>query len=145
MEERFKIAQIHICPVYQKEGFYKPDLEYPLRYCVIDNENEIAIDIKTKLKYDYIKTMSRLYFVSQSYKKIKGNSRVAIFPLANFGPIEYDINEAEKIINELKNNKEFECGNEVFNNEEYLKYLKQEQQIEQNKTKKKTKTRKSRK
>lgn len=136
MEERFMITEIHICPIYQINEFYKPDLEYPVRYCVIDNENEIAIDIKTKLKYDYVKTMSRLYFVSQSYKKIKGDRRVAIFPLANFGSKEYDIKEAEKIIKALKDNKEFKDGNEVFDNKQYLETIKQEQLIEQTKIKK---------
>lgn len=142
MEERFKICEMYICPIYEKEGLYKPDLEYPTRYCVIDNAKEIAIDIKTGLKYDYVRTMSRLYFVSQSYKKIKGNRRVAIYPLASFGNLEYDIKEAEKIIEALKNDKEFEDGNETFNNKEHLEYIRQEQLIEQNKIKRTKKLRK---
>ena len=143
MPERFLITEIHICPIYQIDGFYKPDLEYPIRYCVIDTENEVAIDIKTKLKYDYVQTMSRLYFVSQSFKKIKGDRRVAIFPLADFGSKEYNIKEAEKIIKALKNNKEFKDGNDVFDNKQYLEYIKQEQLMEQNKPKKMMKLRKS--
>lgn len=142
MEERFLITEIHICPIYQKDGFYKPDLEYPARYCVIDTENEIVVDIKTKLKYDYVQTMSRLYFVSQSFKKIKGDKRVAIFPLSEFTSKDYDIKEAEKIIKALKNDKEFKDGNEVFNNKQYLEYLKQEQSLEQNKSQKMIKLRK---
>ena len=145
MNERFKICEMYICPIYEKDGLYKPDLEYPTRYCVIDNVKEIAIDIKTRLKYDYVRTMSRLYFVSQSYKKIKGNRRVAIYPLASFGTLEYDIKEVEKIIEALNNNEEFEDGNETFDNKEYLEYIRQEQQIEQNKIKRSKKMGKSRK
>ena len=142
MEERFLITEIHICPIYQTDGFYKPDLEYPVRCCVIDTENEVAIDIKTKLKYDYVQTMSRVYFVSQSFKKRKGDRRVAIFPLADFGSKQYDIKEAEKIIKALRNNKEFKDGNEVFDNKQYLEHIKQEQLHEQSKPKKMTKLRK---
>lgn len=126
MEDRFKIEEIHICPVLKIGNSFKPNLEYPTRYCVIDEEKEIAIDIETKLQYDYVKTISRLYFISQSYEKINGDRRVAIFPLATLicGG-KYRV-EGNFIIDQLKNGVEFQDGNEVFNNEQYLEYLNQE-------------------
>ena len=44
MEKRFRVSEMHICPVYRIGTNFKPDLEYPTRYCVIDNEREIAIE-----------------------------------------------------------------------------------------------------
>lgn len=131
MEERFVIAEMHICPVYKVGNNYKPDMEYPTRNCVIDNEKEIAIDIKTKLKYDYIRTMSHLYFLSQSSQKIKGDNRVAIFPYASILYTGYNQKDAIEIIGKLKRNEEFKDGNEVYGNEQYLEYVKQELEIEQ--------------
>ena len=128
MEERFIIAEMHICPVYKVGNNYKPDMEYPTRNCIIDNEKEIAIDIKTKLKYNYIITKSHLYFLSQSAQKIKGDNRVAIFPYASILYTGYDQNEAREIITKLKNNEEFQDGNEVYGNEQYLEYIKQEKE-----------------
>ncbi len=126
MDERFNVCEIHVCPVYKVGNSFKPDREYPTRYCVVDEEREIAIDIKTKLKYDYVKTMSHLYFISQSYKKIKGDNRVAILPYASLLSDGYDRSEAISIIEQLKNNVEFQDGNEVYDNKSYLEYLKEE-------------------
>lgn len=126
MDERFNVCEIHICPVYKVGDSFKPDREYPTRYCVVDEEREIAIDIKTKLKYDYVKTMSHLYFISQSYKKIKGDNRVAILPYASLLSDGCDRQEAISIIEQLKNNVEFQDGNEVYDNKSYLEYLKEE-------------------
>lgn len=146
MEERFIINQIHICPVYKIGDIFRPDLEYPARYCVIDKEQGIAIDIKTKLKYDYVETMSHIYFISQSYEKIKGENRVAIIPYASVLYNGYDSLEASNIIKALKNNVEFEDGNKVYDNKSYLEYLKQEfikdTENEKNKRKKFTKRKK---
>lgn len=126
MESRFEIVQIRICPIYnQGYGKLKPDLNYPNRYCVIDKEKEIAVDINMGLKYDYLRTSSNLYFMYNDANKIKGNRRVALFPIEKFG-FDYDVNSAELIIEKLKNGVEFQDGNEVFNNEQYLEYLNQE-------------------
>lgn len=133
MNKRFFIREIHICPVYKKGNSFRPDMGYPTRNCIIDEEKEIAIDIKTRLKYDYIKTMSHLYFLSQASEKIKGDNRVAIFPYASILYTGYDQNDAREIIEKLKNNEEFQDGNEVYGNEQYLEYLKQEREIEQEK------------
>ena len=95
--------------------------------------------IKTKLKYDYVKTMSHLYFISQSYKKIKGNNRVAILPYASLLSDGYDRQEAISIIEQLKNNVEFQDGNEVYDNKSYLEYLKEEALKETQKKKNKIK------
>lgn len=126
MNERFNICEIHICPVYKVGDSFKPDREYPARYCVIDEEKQIAIDIKTRLKYDYIPTASHLYFMSQSYQKIKGDNRVAILPYTSILYGNCNLKAARNIIEELKNNVEFQDGNEVYDNKLYLEYLKQE-------------------
>lgn len=139
MDGRFNVCEIHICPVYKVGDSFKPDREYPTRYCVVDNEKQIAIDIKTKLKYDYVKTTSHLYFISQSYKKIKGNNRVAILPYVSLLSDGYDRKEAMNIIEQLKNNVEFQDGNEVYDNKSYLEYLKQEALKETQKQKNKVK------
>ena len=139
MQERFDVCEIHVCPVYKVGNSFKPDREYPTRYCVIDKEKEIAIDIKTKLKYDYVQTMSHLYFMSQSYKKIKSDNRVAILPYATFAYGNCDMKEAKNIIEQLKNNIEFQDGNEVYDNKSYLEYLKQEVLKEMQNNKNKTK------
>ena len=124
MEDRFKLEEINICPIHKiQEKFLKPDTNYPTRYCVIDEEKEIAVDIKTKLKYDYVKTISNLYFINKSYEKIKDNKRLAILPFATFFVDEKYRVEGNFIIDQLKNGVEFQDGNEVFNNEQYLEYL----------------------
>ena len=144
MGERFFIKEIYICPFDRVQpGKLKPNLkDYPTRICVIDDEKEIVIDIKTGLKYDYIKTTSHLYFLSQSYKKIKEDKRVAVFPLMLMSDDSYDLREVVKIINRLKRNETFEDGNEVYGNEQYLEYINQEKEIEEEKyqnTRQKTK------
>ncbi|MBQ2946520.1 MAG: hypothetical protein IJE04_01540 [Bacilli bacterium] len=126
MDEKFIVTKIHICPVYKVGDSFTPDMEYPTRYCVIDEEKQIAIDIKTKLKYDYVKTVSHLYFSSQSNKKIKGDNRVAIFPYTSISYNGCDMNESRKIIEQLKSNEKFQDGNEVYDNKSYLEFLKQE-------------------
>ena len=81
IDQRFLVTSMYICPfeitddrfVVQKEG-------YPTRLCVIDNEQNIAIDICHGLKYDYVKIMSGLHFVSNYSDKIKSQKRLAVFP-----------------------------------------------------------------
>ena len=139
MDERFNVCEIHICPVYKVGTSFKPDMEYPTRYCVIDKENKIAIDIKTKLKYNYIATMNHLYFLNDSSKNIKGDNRVAIFPYAPILISDYNLDEASIIIEQLKNNVDFQDGNEVYDNKSYLEILKEEVQKESQNKKKKVK------
>lgn len=133
MGERFFIKEIHICPFDRTDiGKLKPNLvDYPTRFCVIDEEKKIAIDIKTRLKYDYIETVSQVHFLSQSYKKIVGDRRVAVFPYKNLNYNDDYLIDAVDIVNQIKNNKEFQDGNDVYGNEQYLEYLKQEKEIEQ--------------
>jgi len=126
MKGRFEICKINICPVYKIGYGFKVDKLYPARYCVVDKEKEIAIDIKTKLKYDYLETNSHLYLMCESSKKINGDNRVAILPYELILYDNFDLQEAENIIEQLKSNVEFKDGNEVFDNKSYLEYLKQE-------------------
>ena len=128
MGERFFVREIHICPFDRTDiGKLKPNLaDYPARYCVIDMEKQIAIDIELKLKYDYIETVSWLHFVNQSYKKIKGDKRVAVYPYKLINDNNFDLIEAVQIMNQLKNNYEYPDGNEELNNEQYLKLIKED-------------------
>lgn len=130
MEERFSVKNIHICPVDIAYDRFKPNLNFPTRFCVIDEKEEIAIDIKTKLKYDYVKTMSHLYFIGKSYEKIKRNKRVAMLPIFSFEYDEEIYNESNIIINMLKNGETFKDGNEVYDNEQYLEFIKEEYESE---------------
>lgn len=132
MGERFFVKEIYICPFDRVQpGKLKPNLkDYPTRICVIDDEKEVAIDVKTGLKYDYIKTTSHLYFLSQSYEKIKEDKRVAVLPLMLISDDSYDLREVVKIINRLKRNENFQDGNEAYGNEQYLEYINQEKEIE---------------
>ena len=137
MNDRFLITGIYICPVDRVGiGFFKPNLNYPVRYCVIDNKTKIAIDIKTKLKYDYILTVNHKDFIDNSNKKIEPNKRVAIFPNFTFEYDNYDLEEVKRIIERLKNNERFADGNDALNNEQYLEYIKREENAN---TKEKTK------
>lgn len=138
MEERFIVREIHICPFDRESiGKLKPKLEeYPPRYCVIDKEKQIAIDIELKLKYDYIETISWVHFVNQSYKKIQDDRRVAIYPYKLMNEDSFDLVEAVKIINQLKNNYEYPDGNEVYNNEQYLEHINKETKEKSNVKKK---------
>lgn len=144
MNDRFLITGIYICPVDRVGvGFFKPNLNYPVRFCVIDKKNELAIDIKTKLKYDYILTANHKDFIDHSDKKIRPNRRVAIFPNSSLGYGNYDIEAVKQIIEKLKNNERFPDGNDVLNNEKYLEYIEREESTKTNtKTKKIGKRRK---
>ena len=133
MSKRFVVNEIHICPFERiRPGILKPNIkDYPTRVCVIDEEKQIAVDIKTGLKYDYVPTISNLYFLSQSYEKIHDDKRVAVFPLLLLGNDSFNLlNEAEDIKQKLANDYEFKDGNEVYGNEQYLEYIKQEKEIE---------------
>lgn len=125
--ERFLVAQMFICPfVIRDDKGIVPDLNYPLRFCVIDKERKIVVDIKNKLKYDYVETISMLYFINDSLKKIRNNKRVGVFPVLPI-PIDLEINElSNDIITKLENSEDFKEGNEVLSNEEYLKSIENE-------------------
>lgn len=145
MSRRFDITEMHICPFDRVDGQLRPNLKYPKRYCVLDKEKEIAIDIKTKLKYIYVITSNNKEFMHEEYKKIQGNKRVAIFPLDSCDYSKIDLKGAQQIIESLRNNEEFQDGNEVFDNEKYLEYIENEQLNNQNKSKKTKKIGKRRK
>lgn len=125
MGERFFVKQIHICPFDRTDlGKLSPKInEYPARYCIIDEEKQIAIDIELKLKYDYVETISWLNFINQSYEKIQDDKRVAVCPYRLMNDNDFDLVEAIKIINNLKNGYEYPDGNETYNNQQYLEYI----------------------
>ena len=137
MNQRFKVTNIFITPIYDlRNGNFRRDFEYPLRTCVIDTYQGIAIDIKTKLKYDYIETMSYLYtsIMKDHYKKIDGQKRLAVCAVESIKKLNIDLNDVEDIKKKLENGYKFLDGNDIFNNEQYLSYIEKEPQIEEQKT-----------
>lgn len=125
--ERFLVTEMFICPFINIDNkWIKPDLDYPLRFCVIDKERKIVVDIKSNLKYDYVETMSMLYFINDSYKKIRNHKRVGVFPVFPLSIDSEIIKISNDIITKLENGKDFEDGNEVLSNEEYLKLIEKE-------------------
>ena len=57
MKNKYAINKVNICVFeFSGDSFVRPCLDkYPdLRLCVIDNEENIAIDVEHKLKYDYL-------------------------------------------------------------------------------------------
>ena len=128
MQKRFRIAETLICSFILKEhGIVEPDDRYHLRLCVIDEENEIAIDVEHELQYDYIKTGSSIYLQHKAINHIKDNKRAAIFGCIT---LESDISDktmlkkSKDIIKGLEKNKKYLDGNSVLNNEEYLEVIK---------------------
>lgn len=122
---RFSINEIHICPleILPNKNIGFDITTYPTRYCVLDNDNNIAVDIELKVQYDYIVTTSFLHVISTNLEKIGTDKRVAVRPYKSL-LINNDILEKSKaIIKELELGKSFVDGNDVFNNEDYLKYI----------------------
>ena len=125
MKEKYSVNEVNICTFNLENGQIKTNLNsFPqTRLCVIDNEAGIAVDVKHELKYDFIETVSGLYFVSYALDKIKDNRRVAVFPLLNIGISEDECKMAKSVINKLESGYEFQDGNIALSNEEYLKVL----------------------
>lgn len=141
-DERFKIANTHICKFERpQEGVIKPLLYmYPTRWCVIDKQENVAIDIKLGVKYKYIPTCSGLYVLSDVSNLILEDKRGAILDYADL-LWDADLkNKAKIIIEQIKNNYQFIDGNDLYNDEEYFNYLNKEKEQEEQEQSKKQKT-----
>ena len=127
MDKDYVITELYICTFdLSREKIISPNLDYPTRFCVLDKKRKIAVDIEHELQYDYIETISRLYFVENAAKKIKNNLRAAIFPY-HMPYKENDINiKGYKIIEQLKKGVIFQDGNDALSNEDYLNLVKKE-------------------
>ena len=123
MNDRFKITEIRVCPFEIINDKLSPNLNYPFRKCVIDMEKNIAVDIELNIQYDYLPTMSDLYFLSSCRDKVKDNRRVAVFPVASILFDEKVFISASQIIKKLMNNEELIDGNEYLCNEAYLEIV----------------------
>ena len=139
-EEKYIVREVNVCTFNLADnGYVRVNIQdFPdLRLCVIDTENNIAIDVNHELKYDFLGTQSTLAFYNFSIDKIKGNKRAALLPI-NVSDLE---DEQEKrvnaIIKKLKKGFEFEDGNEVLTNEQYLELVEQETEQKYEKTKQK--------
>ena len=130
--DRYSVCWLQICPFDKiNNGVLKPNREdYPYRLCVLDRQNSIAIDVKTEFSYNYILT-STVYFLNEESKKIEQGKRYAIMELhLSILEIEKeDYLHANLIVNKLKYGKEFINGN-FISNEEYLKNIKNENNID---------------
>lgn len=139
MSEKYTIEMLYICPLVHLSGLnIVPDLQFPPRLCVVDREMGIAIDVRTKLKYDYLETLSRLY-IGATMEKAKGQSRIGIPAMFCDVKSETDYKKALRLIEQLKLGKTFPNGNEVLSNKEYLFLVENEndnEKINDTKTKK---------
>lgn len=125
--ERFLVTHIYICPFIKKGENLSLDLSYPERLCVIDLDQGIAIDVENELMYEYIETISMLYFINGSIDKIKLGKRQAVVPFHPININEEKMEKANNIINRIKNGEEFKDGNDVLDNKQYLEYINAEQ------------------
>lgn len=126
MKNKYSIRVANICPFIFLSGInIIPDLNYPPRLCVVNEEEGFAIDIDTELKYDYLEAPSRLY-INSMVDKVKDNKRVAILSNLNYENIYSQYPKGLKIIEQLKSGRKFENGNDVYNNDQYLEYLDRE-------------------
>ncbi len=125
---RYSICWLQICPFERLEGgLLKPNRDdYPYRLCVLDKEKSFAIDVKSGVSYEYIRT-SLVYFLNGEAKKIENNKRYAIMELhlSILGIDSKDYEYANNILNDLRNGEEFINGNTI-SNEEYLEYINNE-------------------
>ncbi len=137
MSKEYQVNQVNICPFKIMERGFKPLLnEYPTaRLCVIDKEQGIAIDVNHELKYDFLESSSMLYLLNGASKKIKENKRVAVNSIVNFGLSNEEQAKVDNVIKKLEIGYEFEDGNDVLSNEEYLKKIEEDNQISKEKPK----------
>ena len=146
--DNYKIVKIHICNFEKKDDLWKVNLnEFPERLCIIDNNNDIAIDVETKHQYTYIRTMSMMYFLNEmEVKKLKIGKRLACFEyslllLSTLSSEE--ITQCQEIIEALKQGFKYPDGNDMLTNEQYLELInKDKNKKESNKILKKHKKRK---
>ena len=140
MNKKYQVNQVNICPFKISERGVRPMLnEYPTaRLCVIDKEEGFVIDVNHELKYDFLESSSMLYLINGASKKIRENRRVALNPLVNLGISDEDQKKVENVLYKLEIGYEFEDGNDVLSNEEYLRKIEEEKQAikEKPKTKK---------
>ena len=134
---RFTTAYLRICEFNKYDGVVSPiedDDKFPMRLCVIDTDQSIAVDVKTKLKYDYFETTeSKIYFLCNVKGKIHPEKRYGVFPVTAYNLDVEQTALVEQIINGLKNGEEYKDGNDIFPGEEtYTKYLESEKTKTQN-------------
>lgn len=129
-KNKIRIAKIHICSferVSSKDFKFNTE-KYPERLCVIDENNKIAVDVETKHQYPYVETTSTLHFINNMYiNQINEGQRVACFGYVIILPTHdlssKELDECNKIINLLKQGKNFKDGNKELTNEEYLEMI----------------------
>lgn len=119
MNKRFSIFEMWICTMVKEGKSYRPNPNYVIRKCVVDEEQSIAIDMEDKLKYDYVKTINGRYFVEKSSEKIELGKKIAVFPVSIILSSD-ELLVAQSIIEELKSGKDFTDGNKVIYINDYV-------------------------
>ena len=120
MEGRYQLVSTFICPMNFIGEFVKPNLEYPIRLCVLDTEENFVIDIEHELKYKFIKTNGEYSLCIGEKAKIEENKRFGLFKIIYLEIPRESIEKAEKIIEKLKNGLTYPNGNDILTNEEYF-------------------------
>lgn len=123
---RYKINKVNLCKfVWSSKKTVEIDTSeyYPERWCVIDTENNKAIDIKMELEYDFIPTFSGLHLASKAAQLIKDDKRAAIYDTFPFNYDDGILEMGNNIIEKLKNGYIFPDGNEMLNETEYFEAL----------------------
>ena len=119
MERRYQIINTFICPMNFIGEFVKPNLEYSIRLCVLDTEENFVIDIEHELMYKFIKTNGEYSLCVGEKAKIEENKRFGLFKIIDLEIPRESIEKAEKIIKKLKNKFTYPNGNDILTNEEY--------------------------
>ena len=128
-EKKLRIARLHICNFENyNENILKMNLQkYPDRLCIIDDENDIVIDVETKHRYQYVRTINMLYFLSDfESKKVSVGKRVGCFEYSYLSLDKLtsdELKQCKEIINLLKQGFIFPDGNEELTNEQYLELI----------------------
>ena len=141
--DNYEIMKMYICSFERNNGILSFDIsKYPERLCVCDKNNKVVIDVETLHQYPYINALNRQTFYDiGDVKTIGSSNRVGCIEYATI-PYELETESLEMCINiieQLKNDVEFQDGNEVYDNKAYLEYLKEEALKETQKSKNKIK------
>ena len=132
-KERFTINKVMLCTFdcADSKSIRINSENYPDRWCVIDNEKNIAVDIKMGLSYDFIPTFSGMYLASKTALLIEENKRAAIHACVTIDCDEDILEAGRGIISDLKNGYIYPDGNEMLNETEYFEDLELEKAQEQ--------------
>ena len=126
-DENYKIVKMHICSFERINGVLVFDKnKYPERLCVCDKKNKIVVDVETLHRYPYVRILNQqeIYY-KEDVKFLTPNMRVGCMEYVTFlSDISEDqLKQIQSIIRLLNGGYNFENGNLVLSNEQYLKMI----------------------